>query len=83
MRLTAEEARKMTRNKHYDLDDVYSEIVKCAAHGRSNCSTVRPLSQMEVEILEKDGFTVYSLGSMAIQKDGLYNSVSWKKGGGS
>ena len=77
MKLTAKEARSLTIKNSVNLDDVYAEIRILAGNAENKYYTTRPLTDDEKRELLDFGYSVKDLGSLAIQKDGIYQEILW------
>jgi len=74
---------KRAREFYQDLDKpklnlvLYSIVRKCRERGRRILYVDFSLDEETLEELKKRGFKVKNMPPLAIQKEGLYHSVSW------
>jgi hypothetical protein len=75
-RFTADVARKLCSNyENKLLQDLLILITEEAIKGKRNVYTTAPLNDYVRKELTNRGFSIKSLGSLAAQKDGLYDSI--------
>lgn len=74
----AQQAKQIVDSLYTDeLQDILVEIKYRAARGETVLHIYKPMKGKTVDELRNRGFKVKDLPSIAIQKDGLYYSISW------
>jgi len=74
----AEQARNIVRTKKkVDLKPILEKIRIIAESGRSQITISVSLNSLAKQELERRGFAVEDLPSIAIQKDGDYHCIHW------
>lgn len=69
--------RKAANHRSSDLMEILTAVDKKAEQGETKLHWYHQLSDKEINILKERGFSVREYGSVPIQKDGLYVTISW------
>lgn len=76
--MNAQHARQISDEKNHKPVAKIIEMIKAEAEkGRYALHLYEPQSDSQMTYLREMGYNVYQHGTAAIQKDGLYYTISW------
>lgn len=75
----AAQAKELVRKtKEGNINEIIAVIRHHAEKGDTKVHWYKSISGECIVLLEKRGFKVIHHGSIAVQKDGLYHTISWE-----